>query len=420
MQLIKSYISNFSQRSGGYIFIATIAARILSFISAWLVLQFISKNALGEVLFSWNIIVFIIPFVGFGLHQSYIRYGALLKNSSDKKILLHYILRNGVLASVLLTMVVFLLGAILPFKNDNSGTYLMYLSLLFVPVYQLEVLKIKNRLEHRNKRVGIIEITYNLILVTMVGGLSYFFEEFGYVFALILTPIITVLLFQDSLKIKLKKQRKLEIINKEFWKYGFFGGLSNMASILLFTIDLILVGLLLDSPEKVTIYRYISIIPFSILFLPRVFMTTDFVAFTEKINDRKYIKRYIKSYLYLFTSISILFVLFFYIFDTHILEIFDKEFMVYSKSFLVLNIGVCGVLIFRGLFGNLLSAIGKIKVNYYITIVALVGNIVLNYWLIPKLDILGACLTSAILMWFTGLSSYLCFFYFYFKKNTTA
>ncbi len=420
MQLIKSYISHFLKRSGGYIFIATITARILSFISAWLVLQFISKNALGEILFSWNIIVFVIPFVGFGLHQSYIRYGALLKSSSDKKILLNYILKNGVIASLLLTIAVFLLGAILPFKNDNSNTYLMYLSLIFVPVYLLEVLKIKNRLEHQNKRVGIIEITYNLILVTMVGTLGYFFEEFGYVFALILSPFITVLLFQDSLKIKLKKQRKLEIINKKFWKYGFFGGLSNVASILLFTIDLILVGLLLDSPEKVTIYRYISIIPFSILFLPRVFMTTDFVAFTEKIRNRNYIKRYIKSYLYLFTSISILFVLFFYIFDTQILTIFAKEFTVYSKSFLVLNIGVCGVLIFRGLFGNLLSAIGKIKVNYYITLVALVGNIVLNYWLIPKLGIFGACLTSAILMWFTGLSSFLCFFYFYFKKNITA
>ncbi|PQJ22976.1 polysaccharide biosynthesis C-terminal domain-containing protein [Tenacibaculum sp. SG-28] len=94
--------------------------------------------------------------------------------------------------------------------------------------------------------------------------------------------------------------------------------------------------------------------------------------------------------------------------------------MAYAKSFLILNIGVCGVLIFKGLFGNLLSAIGKIKANYYITVIALIGNVILNYWLIPKLGILGACITSAILMWFTGLSSFLCFFYFYFIKNITA
>ncbi|PQJ22977.1 oligosaccharide flippase family protein [Tenacibaculum sp. SG-28] len=311
MQLISSYISNFLQRSGGYIFIATITARILSFISSWLVLQFITKKALGEVLFSWNIIVFIMPFVGFGLHQSYIRYGALITSSSDKKIVLNYIVRNGILASLLITIIVFVLGAILPFTNSNSGIYLMSLSFIFIPVYLLEVLKIKNRLEHNNKKVGIIEITYNLILVAMVGGLSYFFEEFGYVIALIFTPVFTILLFRSSAKVPFKKQKKIEIIDKEFWKYGFFGGLSNVASILLFTIDLLLVGLLLDSTEKVTIYRYISIIPFSILFLPRVFITTDFVAFTEKIRDRKYIQRYIKSYLYLFTSISVFFVLFF-------------------------------------------------------------------------------------------------------------
>ena len=73
------------------------------------------------------------------------------------------------------------------------------------------------------------------------------------------------------------------------------GGISNVVTQLLILVDIILIGHLMDDPIQVTNYRYISIIPFSLLFLPRVFITTDFVTFTEKIADRQYIMKYIKN-----------------------------------------------------------------------------------------------------------------------------
>jgi O-antigen/teichoic acid export membrane protein len=68
------------------------------------------------------------------------------------------------------------------------------------------------------------------------------------------------------------------------------------------------------------------------------------------------------------------------------------------------------------LFGNLLSSIGKIELNYYIISIAIVINIISNYYLIPLYGIKGAAITSAILMWFTGILSWLSFLYF-FRKN---
>jgi len=67
------------------------------------------------------------------------------------------------------------------------------------------------------------------------------------------------------------------------------------------------------------------------------------------------------------------------------------------------------------LFGNLLSSIGKIELNYYIISIAIIINIISNYYLIPKYGIKGAAITSAILMWFTGILSWLSFVYFYRK-----
>jgi O-antigen/teichoic acid export membrane protein len=78
--------------------------------------------------------------------------------------------------------------------------------------------------------------------------------------------------------------------------------------------------------------------------------------------------------------------------------------------------GIVGIYIFRGLFGNLLSSIGKIELNYYIISIAIVINVISNYYLIPLYGIKGAAITSAILMWFTGILSWLSFLYF-FRKN---
>jgi Na+-driven multidrug efflux pump len=170
----------------------------------------------------------------------------------------------------------------------------------------------------------------------------------------------------------------------------------------------------------VTNYKYISLIPFSLLFLPRVFINTDFVTFTEKIKDKKYIINYIKSYMFLFLLISILLIIVSYFFGSFILRLLDAGFAEYHATFFIMIVGVCGIFIFRGLFGNLLSAIGKADVNYYIALIALFLNLISNYYLIPELGIKGAAITSAILMWVTGVSSciwFLCLYKNYFLKS---
>jgi O-antigen/teichoic acid export membrane protein len=170
--------------------------------------------------------------------------------------------------------------------------------------------------------------------------------------------------------------------------------------------------------ELVTAFRYVSIIPYSLLFLSQVVIVTDFVDFTEKINDKKYIYTYIKNYMRLFSIISIICIAFIYFFGVYLLQLFDSDYDQYQPSLLILTIGVTGILIIRGLFGNLLSSIGKTHINFVITSIALLLNIIFNYQLIPEYGILGAATTSSILMWFTGILCAL-FFFYYFKKIKT-
>ena len=416
MNLLKTYLQNFVARAGNHILSASIIARVLSFLASWIALQLIPNKELGIVLFAYNIIVFIIPIGGFGLHQSLLRYGALLKTKSEKNSLFRYTFFKGVWVTFILIFIIILTSVFINFQFENTKYYLAFLSITLLPMYIFELIKIQFRLHHQNKLFAFTEIIFTAVLTVSVLVLSYYFKENGYAIALVLTPIISILFFINKFKSDLFYKEKLGIINREFWKYGIFASLSNVVTQLLFVIDILLIGFLLNDAEMVTNYKYISLIPLSLLFLPRAFINTDFVAFTENIYNKNYIVRYIKSYLLLFTILSIAFCLFFGFFAEFILNLFDASFIQFKTSFLILILGVSGILIFRGLFGNLLSSIGKAHVNFYITFLALIINVFSNYYLIPKYGIKGAAITSASLMWFTGIVSVIVFWQLYNKR----
>ena len=409
MTLIKNYLLNFLNRSGGHVFLATFISRLFSFLAAWFALKLIPNKELGVVLFTYNIIVFIIPISGLGLHQSFIRYGALLKTKTEQNSLFLYVFKKGVWVSLLLIACISILSFFINFKFEKTQTYLIILSFIIIPSFLLEIIKAQLRLNHNNKRFAFTEIVQSVLLLVSVLLLSYFFKELGYAIALLVAPTLTVILFINKIGINFTLKNKLTITNTSFWKYGFFASLSNVVTQLLFVIDILLIGYLLANTEMVTNYRYISLIPFSLLFLPRVFMATDFVAFTEKIYDKTFIKNYIKSYMLLFLLISIVLVITSYFFGDFILTLLDQNFTKYTQTFFILMLGVCGIFIFRGLFGNLLSSIGNARINYYIASIALILNIISNYYLIPKYGIQGAAITSAVLMWFTGIVSAIAF-----------
>lgn len=413
MNLLKSYIQNFVSRAGNYILSASIISRLLSFLASWIALQLIPNKELGIVLFSYNIILFIIPIGGFGLHQSLLRYGALLKTPEEKNSLFRFTFFKGIWATCILILIVLIGSFFIDFKFENTKNYLAFLSLILIPMYVFELMKIQFRLQHKNKLFALTEVVFFSILTLTILLLSYYFKEKGYAIALVLTPILSVLFFVKKIKADLVFKEKLNIINRKFWSYGIFASLSNVVTQLLFVIDILLIGILLNDAEMVTNYKYISLIPISLLFLPRAFINTDFVVFTENIYNKKYIVKYIKSYLLLFSILSIGFCLFFGLFADTILSLFDVTFIQYKTTFIILVFGVSGILIFRGLFGNLLSSIGKAHVNFYITSMALLFNVVSNYYLIPKYGIKGAAITSALLMWITGIVSAFVFWKLY-------
>ncbi len=381
--------------------------------SSLVAIKLIDNKELGVVLFAYNIIVFLIPFSGLGLQQGFLRFGALLKSEEEKRNLFFEVLKKGIKGTVFFILSIIVVTNFISFKYEHTNTYIVILSFLLIPSYILELFKIFFRINHDNKMFSKIEILNSILLFILIFAFSYFFQENGYITALVISPVVTILFTVPKFNFKISKNAKT--ISTSFWKYGFFATLSNVVTQLLFTIDIIIIGFLLSNSEMVTFYKYITLIPFSLLFIPRIFMSTDFVAFTENIHDKAYIKKYIKNYVQLFSLIAIVILPLLALLGKLILNLFDKQLSSFLTAYYILLIGVAGALILRGLFGNLLSSIGKAHVNFYVGSGALLINIVGNFYLIPKYGITGAAITSALIMWLTSLTTYFIFKLYYSK-----
>jgi O-antigen/teichoic acid export membrane protein len=410
-----NFLSSFSNRSGNYILIASIASRFLSFFASWIALQIIPSKNLGVVIYAFQFILFISPIASLGLNQGLFRYGSFLKSIEKKNKLFSYALKKGLLVSSIFTLIIILISFIIDFETPKTSFYLRLLSLMIITQFLFEILQIQFRLQKKNKKFAFVETTYNISLVILVSILSYYFKELGYAIALISTPLLIFIFFIKDIKFKWHHKDYFNFIDFSFWKYGFFASISSVTTVMLVSIDIVLISYLTSDMNLVTTFKYVSIIPFSILFLSRAFMSIDFVVFTEKIDNKIFIFNYIKNYILFFSIISIGFLITIILLGKYLLLILDPTYPSYYSTLVVLSIGVTGILILRGLFDNLLSSIGKSHVSFIILSLAIILNISLNFYLIPIYGIIGAAITSAVLMWFTGI---LCmfFFFYYFDK----
>lgn len=406
---LKAFITGFLSRSGSSVFVAMLSARLLAFVASWMALQVVNEKDLGLVLYAYSFFVFLIPIGGLGLNQGYIRYAAIGKDHELKNNLFVYTLSSGFLVSLVFATLLLMVSYLVFRSNTQLMHYFMILSGSLVSFYLLDLLKNYFRVHYKNHLYAWLEIVYNVILVVLVGILGYFFHAIGYSIAITISPLIAILFFLPKTHFNLKSYLKPAIISVEFWKYGFFAGLAGVATQLLYAIDMILIGNILHKPELVTHFKYVSLIPYSLLFIPSMFITADFVKLTEEIDQTPKIKQYIQNYWALFTVISAGVLILAFVFPKLILSLFSKELTQYVLTFRILMIGVIGVLMFRGLFGNLLSSIGKSHMNFWIAVGTLLVNFLLNFQLIPKYGLNGAAFTSACVMWVSGILSYLLF-----------
>jgi len=400
-------------------------AKLLNFVVTIIVIKLLTKEEYGLITYSITIIAFLLPFVGAGLFQGLLRFGAIVDGQIHKKVLFNITFWKGLTYTVLMSVMVILLTPVITKNLPDASIYLIVLSFQLVTLFIFKMIQIYNRLIHRNKLFAYVDIQNNLLLLVSSVSLCYFFGGIGYIVSIISIPLLLGVFYLYKLNLiplkiakdKIAKIKKSFDFNfKEIFSYGLYMSLGGVLSQLLYAIDILLIGNLLINAESVAQYKASSIIPFSLLMLAQAVMTTDFVKLANASkNDKASLKNYYLNYLKIFSFVSIGIIIFFYFFSDDLLKIFGTAYQGHARLMFIFSVGIVGAILFRIPMGNMLSAIGWPKINALFSVIVLILNVVGGYYMILNYGIEGAAITTAVLMWVSGFFS-LGAFIFYLKR----
>lgn len=417
---LQEFIKSFRERKGSSVFLAMFIEKIVGFVLVIIATNFLVVEEYGAITYATSILTFVLPFIGLGLHQGLIRFGSITGSQQEKKYLFNIALKRGVIYSSILWILLLSIVPIISTNIEDSAVFLSILSFQVLSLYLLGIVKIYARIIQRNKLFSKITIINSLVIVLSAFVLTILFGSIGFVLALAVSPFIVSIVFIHSLKLRnYNKSISTQFTIREFIVYGLNISIANVVSQLLYAVDIILIANLIKDEVAIAQYKVANVLPYSLLFIPIVVMTSDFVVLArESTKNSVYLQNYYKNYLKVFSLIVVVVVLFFWFFDDLIYNLFGQEYQPEDNLMFVFAVGIAGALLLRVPLGNITSAMGKAKINLWVSIATLIFNLVLSYNLLIKFGVLGVAVATASSMWFSGIL-YFVFFRSNLKKQNT-
>jgi len=410
LNTITQFFRSFLDRKGGSIFGSMILSKAASFLLSIILIRLVDKPEFGNIMYAYNIVSFIGPFIGAGLFQSLLQFGPQERLVAQKKSMFRYTIIWGTIVSLGIVALLMAFAPILTYNLPDALWYLIGLAPLLISLYVFESVKNYFRIFIINRTWAVLETTQAVLMLILGAILTYFWNGAGYIVAVVVSPLIISMWILIRKPFILWSRSKFETSPKTLWQFGVYSSFGGIVSQLIFSVDILSIGNILESPEMVAQYKAMSIIPFSLMFLPGAFIKTDFVTLVKFSKDKSFLSQYSKGFLRLFALLSVGILIGAHLFSETIISIlFGSAYLGSENVFLILMWGVASMLIFRVPYGNILLAIGWIRINTGIAIGTLILDLILNYVLIPQYGIMGAGIATVISLWISGLISYLFF-----------
>ena len=413
MKSLQAFLRNFLQKKGQYVFFSLLIAKICAFLGALFLIRILPENEFGTLSIVASVFAIFAPFSGFGSPQILLRYGSISNDSEEKKSLSKYLFFQGFGYQLLLGFL-FLAGSIF-YVNRYEDILIIFIffTIRLIGVYFLSHIQSKFRIDGQNAKFALVNNVVNISGLILLLLLSYFFGLKGYLLAIAMTPFFALLWYKKSDFEKLNEAFSFN--KKELWNYGVHASGTALLSDMLFSADILLLSFLMNE-SAVANYKVAILIPANITFLAVTFMQNDFPELAKNYQKRSFLLNYISNYYKIFIPVSVLVLMIGYLGRDEILHFFFSE--KYSDKgfiFSILLLGFCLNMLLRNLYGNLLSAVGKVKLNTIVSLLTLLFLGIFSSFLVNIFGIMGMAISLTLSMFLSGLLLFF-FFYLYLKK----
>ena len=308
------------------------------------------------------------------------------------------------------------------FQKPNLTPFLKVISFALIPFTIIHINAQAYRGLKRIKEFSFFQHTSKFLFAVIIFVLLFYFTDIDVIIMPIysfLAAVFIVMIFSGVGIFKTFKGVQTIIIftKKEILSTSYPMMLSSSILLLMAWADTIMIGIFKTEVDvgfynvalKLAMLASIILGSVNSILAPKISETFN----NNKIDEFKVLIKQSTRIIF-FISLPILIVLF--LFPESLLSLFGQEFVIAKTTLLILLIGQA-VNAMSGSVGLILQMTGKEKVYQNILLIALVFNIMLNLFLIPKFGIEGAAIASAFSFLFWNLSSVL-YIYKRYKVST--
>lgn len=405
MKSLLFFLQNFLKNEGHYVLTSLLIAKICGLLSSLFIIKILPTEDFGKMSIVAAVFAILSACSGFGSHQSLLRFGSISNLEAEKNNLSAYLFRKGFYYQILLSIIFLIVSFFYITKYEDIFYIFLFFCIRLIGFYFFTYVQSDLRVYNKNREFAGFNnfLSISGLLVLLI--LTYFFQLKGYLIAMAFTPFLSLFWLKKSSMNTVKLADNFNL--KEIRQYGFNTSATTLLSDALFSIDIIILSFLLNE-DAVADYRVAILIPSNVTFLALSFMQSDFHTLAKNYQNRSFLKNYIIGYYKFFIPICLLVFIISTLFSKEILIVISKEkyaessyiFVIFMATFLM-NI------LFRNLYGNLLSAIGKMSVNTKGSVISFITLIVFSFFLVPKYHILGMAISVSVTLLSSG------FFYFY-------
>ena len=383
---------------------ANVVTKLLGFAAVVFVTRNTTEGDYGAYSYAMNLVGAVVPFMGFGAYQAFLRYASDAAGQRAKKTLFAYAFSRGVVASLGLIAVLQLLASLLCGAIPESVAAFRIVSFVVLTTLVMEYVKSYARAMHLNHISARIDVTYALILVTATVGLTLGMGILGYAVAVASAPLLAALGFGFKMGLFGWRWEALDSKYVGFWSYGVFTTVGALLAQTFYSVDVFLIGHLVgEKASAVAIYRVALLIPMATSVLPISVAATDFVKNAHQKDNPQALRAYMRGYwktfgLLSFAALGVLWCL-----SPWLLTVFGAS---YAEGATVMRVFLIGIA--RAPIGCAfptvtccLPWVGRI-LNTYVNGVVLAMTVPLCWWAIPAWGIVGAAGAMATMLWVSG------------------
>lgn len=412
------------KKSGFFnIFSATIINSIVTFIYGIFIIRVLSKNEYGVFSYVQNITNFGVLFCGMGLNLGVLQFCSENIDADKKNSYSRFAVIFGSVSSIITTVFMIMYTFIDGSGTENLTGYVIEFSLLPILYFLKDWIVSNLRWQLKNKEYANVLNVHSVanalfaVIGAILGGIH------GVIFGICLAYALSVALgcyyLHQSRAFQLRSTVSLDgYLIKRFLKYSVTMCVVNALISVLYTIDLFVIGNIMQDSEKVAMYKTACVIPFALNMIPNSIMTFVYPHIAKKKEDKEWLRKYIRLIYFANGVLNLLIGVGLYIFAPIVINIlFGNKYEGILPVFRILIISYIISASLRTPASNLFGILRKAKTALVISAGTVLISVCLSIFFVTRFGIIGAAYSSVSTFGIIGVISTVILYYdIYIKK----